>query len=271
MDRVVNPLKEMGASIDGRQHGSFLPLAIRGQKLQSIDYTLPVKSAQVKSALLLAGLFADGTTTITEQATTRDHTENMLQAFGAHMTTKGKTITIEKNNPLTAVDVMVPGDISSAAFFLAAAAMIPGSSITLENVGLNETRTGILDVLQAMGSQLTYANRREVSVEWLGDITITYRELKGIEISGDMIPRLIDEIPVIALLATQAEGKTVIRDAKELRVKETDRIQAVVEVLESLGATVEELDDGLIVYGKTELHGAKIKSYNDHRMAMMGA
>lgn len=271
MDRVTNPLKEMGAIIDGRDSGSFLPLAIRGTELQPIHYTLPVKSAQVKSAILLAGLFTNGLTTVIEKAKTRNHTENMLRAFGANVETNGSVITIEGGKTLTSVDVMVPGDISSAAFFLTAAAIVPDSKLILRNVGLNDTRTGIMDVLKAMGSQLTISNQREIGGESMGDIIIQYRDLKGITISGDMIPRLIDEIPCVALLATQANGKTVIRDAKELRVKETDRIQAVVELLTSLGANIEELEDGMIIHGRTELKGQSIKSYSDHRMAMMGA
>lgn len=270
MDRVVIPLRKMGAQIDGRNNGSFLPLAIRGQQLQGIEYDIPVKSAQVKSAILLAGLFAEGKTTVRELAKTRDHTENMLRAFGANLQVNGNEITITNKNDLTAVDVTVPGDISSAAFFLVAASIVPNSELTLYNVGLNETRTGIIDVLNAMGANVTISNKRTSGGELLGDLTIRYSDLTGTTIEGDIIPRLIDEIPIIALLATQAEGKTVIKDAEELRVKETDRISAVVEVLTTLGAHIEEKEDGMIIYGKTPLKGGSIKSYSDHRMAMLG-
>lgn len=271
MDRVVIPLRKMGATIDGRKGGSYLPLAIRGDRLQGIDYRIPVKSAQVKSAILLAGLFAEGRTVVTEIAQTRNHTENILEAFGADITIAGNEITVTKKQELVPVDITVPGDISSAAFFLVAAAIVPDSELTLKNVGLNESRTGIIEVLKAMGARLSIANERISGGERIGDITVGYSELHSTEISGDIIPRLIDEIPIIALLATQATGKTVIKNAEELRVKETDRIKAVVEVLTTLGANVEEKEDGLIIYGKTPLKGGSIKSYADHRMAMLGA
>lgn len=271
MDRVVTPLREMGAQIDGRQAGSYLPLAIRGEQLEGISYDIPVKSAQVKSAILLAGLFAKGETKVRELAKTRDHTENILHAFGANITVNENEVSVSSEGELVPVDVTVPGDISSAAFFLVAATIVPDSKLTLLNVGLNETRTGIIDVLQEMGAQLTITNERMSAGEPIGDISVAYSELHGIEISGDLIPRLIDEIPIIALLATQAHGKTVIKNAEELRVKETDRIKAVVEVLTTLGAEVEEKKDGLIIYGKSRLTGGSIKSYADHRMAMLGA
>lgn len=270
MERVVTPLKLMGAAIYGREDDAFLPMATKGKRLRGIDYTLPVKSAQVKSAVLLAGLFADGKTSVTEQAKTRDHTENMLLAFGADIKTNGLSTTITNKNSLQAVNVIVPGDISSAAFFMVAAAIVPNSTLTLCDVGLNETRTGIIDVFKRMGANIRLTNEREVSGEWMGDITVTYGDLQAVEIEGDIIPTLIDEIPIIALLATQAEGTTVIRNAEELRVKETDRIQAVVEVLSTLGAHIEEKEDGMVIYGKTKLTGGEIKSYSDHRMAMMG-
>src|SRR5690625_1564337 len=270
MDRVVNPLTKMGAKIDGRQNGKYLPIAVRGKQLQGMTYEVPVKSAQVKSAILLAGLFAQGNTTVIESAKTRDHTENMLRAFGANIKTEGLSVTIEPVDTLTPVNVTVPGDISSAAFLMVAGAIVPNSSITLKNVGLNETRTGIIDVMQKMNVKMTIANQREISGEWLGDITVSYSTLKSMTIDGSYMARLIDEIPIIALLATQAEGTTVIKDAEELRVKETDRIHAVVEILQTLGATVAETEDGMIIEGKTSLTGGKIKSYHDHRIAMMG-
>ncbi|MFC2948316.1 3-phosphoshikimate 1-carboxyvinyltransferase [Virgibacillus sediminis] len=271
MDRVVLPLKEMGAVIDGRGQGSYLPLSIRGTKLQGIDYTLPVKSAQVKSAVLFAGLLAEGTTTVREKTQTRNHTENMLKAFRADITTDGNTTTITNKNELQATDIYVPGDISSAAFFLAAAAIVPDSRITLKNVGLNPTRTGILDVLNKMGAEIEISNQEEVGGELIGDLTVAYTALRAVEIQGDIIPRLIDEIPVIALLATQAEGTTVIRDAEELRVKETDRIAAVADVLSSFGADIEATEDGMIIKGKSQLSGSAVSAYNDHRIAMMSA
>lgn len=271
MDRVVTPLIQMNANIDGRSEGKYLPLSIRGANLQGIRYELPVKSAQVKSAVLLAGLFANGETTVIEQVKTRDHTENMLRAFGADISVDDLSITITNKNRLQPVDVTVPGDISSAAFFLVAAAIVPNSKVILKNVGLNKTRTGILDVLIAMGANVKITNEREISGELLGDITIQHSELSGTVMEGDLIPRLIDELPIIALLATQASGKTIIRDAEELRVKETDRIKAVVDVLSTLGASIEETNDGMIIEGKTTLKSGEIKSYGDHRIAMMGA
>jgi 3-phosphoshikimate 1-carboxyvinyltransferase len=271
MDRVINPLSKMNAQISGRENGSYLPLAIQGSQLKPLTYTLPVKSAQVKSALLLAGLFADGVTTITEKSQTRNHTETMLEAYGVKLDIEENSISIAGKQPLTATDVYVPGDISSAAFFLAGAAAKPGSSLRLKKVGLNPTRAGILDVLFEMGAAIEITNKEQIGGEQFGDIFIKSSELQGVEISGELIPRLIDEIPIIALLATQAEGKTVIRDAEELRVKETDRIAAVVETLTTLGAKIEATDDGMIIEGKTPLTGGKISSYHDHRMAMMGA
>lgn len=270
MSRVINPLRKMNATIDGRQEGEFLPLAIRGHRLTGIEYELPIKSAQVKSAILLAGLFAEGETTVIEQTKTRDHTENMLKSFGADIVVNENRVTISSKNELIGRDVYVPGDISSAAFFIVAAAIVPHSQLTLKNVGLNETRSGIIDVMKEMGASVQIDNERYESGEKIGDLTIRYHSLSSTTISGNMIPRLIDEIPIIALLATQAEGETIIKDAEELRVKETDRIKAVVETLTTLGANVEEREDGIIIYGKTDLTGGKILSYGDHRMAMMG-
>lgn len=271
MNRVVDPLKKMGAKIDGRDYGNLLPISIRGSVLKGIDYKLPVKSAQVKSCLLLAGLLAEGTTKITEDTLTRNHSEKMLKAFGADIHTENNTTTITNKNKLTASPVFVPGDISSAAFFLAAAAIVPGSRLVLKNTGLNKTRTGILDVLDEMGTGLEILSEEETGGEWTGDLQITHTELQGITIEGEMIPRLIDEIPIIALIATQAEGTTIIRDAEELRVKETDRIQAVVDVLTSMGANLEATADGMVIHGKTPLKGGIIPPYNDHRIAMMAA
>ncbi|SES80468.1 3-phosphoshikimate 1-carboxyvinyltransferase [Oceanobacillus limi] len=269
MDRIVIPLKQMNAQIEGRNEGKNLPLSIRGRKLKGMTYELPVKSAQVKSALLFAGLNADGPTTIIEKTPTRNHTENMLQAFGANLEIEGDRMTIQPGKDFTAQDIFIPGDISSAAFFMVAAAIIPNSQVTLKNVGLNKTRTGILEVLTQMGGKLIIENETSNSGEPMGDITVMQSTLKGIIIEGEIIPRLIDEIPIIALLATQADGKTIIRNAKELRVKETDRIKAIVEVLQTMGASIESTDDGMIIHGKTTLTGGKVSSYGDHRIAMM--
>lgn len=269
MNRVVAPLREMGAQVNGRDSGNLLPLSINGGKLTGIYYKLPVKSAQVKSAILLAGLFAEGKTTIVEETKTRDHTENMLQAFGADLTVNNNEVTISNKKELTAIDVRVPGDISSAAFLMVAAAIVPHSELTLKHVGLNHTRTGMIDVLKQMGVDIQINNEKTISGELLGDLTITHKELTCTTISGEIIPRLIDEIPIIALLATQANGTTVIKDAEELRVKETDRIDAVVDVLSMLGADIQATPDGMIINGKTSLVGGRVSSYSDHRIAMM--
>ncbi|MFD2630680.1 3-phosphoshikimate 1-carboxyvinyltransferase [Oceanobacillus kapialis] len=271
MDRVMKPLKQMGARVEGIDSGEYLPLSIIGQPLKAIDYTLPVKSAQVKSAVLLAGLHAEGKTTVTESSLTRNHTETMLKAFGASIESNGLTTTITSEKSLIATDVHVPGDISSAAFFLVAAAIVPGSKLTLRRVGLNDTRTGILDVLQKMGVYITIENEKEIGGERFGDLTVEAGKLTSVIIEGDIIPRLIDEIPILALLATQAEGTTIIRDAEELRVKETDRISAVTTVLNGFGASIEATEDGMVIHGKTSLRGGKAASYHDHRIAMMSA
>ncbi len=269
MDRVVDPLSVMGGNFDGRNNGSYLPLAVRGGNLNGIHYKLPVKSAQVKSAVLLGGLFAEGTTEVIEDTPSRNHTETMLQAFGADITGSDRHIRITNSKSLTATDVTVPGDISSAAFFMAAAAIVPGSELTLRRVGLNDSRTGIVDVLSEMGARVSIANKQTAGGETFGDITITHRPLKGIVIEGEIIPRLIDEIPVIALMATQAEGETLIHDAEELRLKETDRILATADGLNRIGANIEPTDDGMIIKGKSILTGGQAEARHDHRIAMM--
>lgn len=269
MDRVVDPLRQMNASISGRDNGKKLPVAIQGKKLLGIDYTLPVKSAQVKSAVLLAGLFANEHTTVREETKTRDHTEKMMQTFGVSIDIKDTAVTVTPSTLQTPGNIDVPGDISSAAFFLVAGAIVPESKIVLKSIGLNETRTGIIDVLDQMGAQMKITPASTDEGEPFGDIEISYSHLQGITIEGDMIPRLIDEIPIIALMATQADGQTIIRNAEELRVKETDRIQAVVEVLQTLGASVQETNDGMIIEGNSTLKGGKVSAYADHRMAMM--
>ncbi|GGC99512.1 3-phosphoshikimate 1-carboxyvinyltransferase [Pontibacillus salipaludis] len=272
MNRVVDPLREMGALIDGREHGNLLPLSIRGQGLKPIHYRLPVNSAQVKSAILLAGLFANGTTTVMEPVKTRDHTERMLEAFGVKVKREGDLIHISGGQTLTGVDIEVPGDISSAAFFMCAAALKENSEITLKDVGLNPTRTGIVDVLNNMGVSMTINTTRHIGDEPVGDITVKGGPMHGTTLSGDLIPRLIDELPIIALVASRAEGKTIIKDAEELRYKETDRIQAVVDTLKQMGAKVEATKDGMIIEGSTNpLNGGTYSSYHDHRIGMMVA
>lgn len=269
MNRVTEPLAFMGADIVGRDNGSFTPLSIRGKKLHGITYTLPVASAQVKSAILLAGLQAEGETTIIENAPTRDHTEQMIKQFGGQISKRGKEIPLPGKQRLRGTIVHVPGDISSAAFFIAAALIVPNSKLKMPNVGLNPTRTGILDVLKEMGANIELTMDKEVEGEPRGTIIVHTSSLEGVEIGGEIIPRLIDELPIIALLATQAEGKTVIKDAEELKVKETNRIDAVVNELKKLGADIEPTVDGMIIHGKTPLTGGTVKSYYDHRIGMM--
>ncbi|PAE22280.1 3-phosphoshikimate 1-carboxyvinyltransferase [Bacillus sp. 7504-2] len=268
MTRVTKPLLSLGANIDGRSGGEYTPIAVRGGGLTGIEYRLPVASAQVKSAILLAGLQADGETTIIETSKTRDHTERMIQHFGGKLEVDGLTIKVQGGQPLQGTNVEVPGDISSAAFFLVAGAIVPNSEIMLKNVGLNPTRTGIIDVMREMGADLQVKNERE-QFEPVGDVIIKTSTLKGTTIEGDMIPRLIDEIPIIALLATQAEGVTIIKDAEELKVKETNRIDTVVRELQKLGAKIESTNDGMIIYGKQQLLGGTVSSHGDHRIGMM--
>lgn len=268
MKRIISPLREMGADIKGRQDGHYTPLAIQGTQLKAIDYTLPVASAQVKSAVLLAALKADGKTIIHEPIVSRDHTEIMLEHFGATITREDHVIKLEGGQKLTAAHVQVPGDISSAAFIIGAVLITQDSKVVLKNVGINPTRTGILDVVEQMGARIE-VNENDTQGERSADITVYSSALRGIEIGGEMIPRLIDELPLIALIATQAEGTTVIKDAEELRVKETDRIAAVVKELSKMGAAIEATEDGMIIHGPTELIGAKMTSYGDHRLGMM--
>lgn len=271
MRRVADPLRLMGAQIAGRENGQFTPLAIQGGKLQAIDYKMPVASAQVKSAILLAGLRAEGTTIVRESEVSRDHTERMLRQFGADITVQDGVVSFNGGQQLTGTHVSVPGDISSAAFFLVAGAISANSKIILNNVGVNETRDGILDVLKNMGATMTVQIDDENAAEPTATITIETSQLTGTTIEGAIIPRLIDEIPILALLATQANGKTIIKDAEELKVKETNRIDAVVKELKKLGANIEATDDGMIIEGPTPLNGASLQTYGDHRIGMMGA
>ncbi|MCI2254686.1 3-phosphoshikimate 1-carboxyvinyltransferase [Domibacillus sp. PGB-M46] len=270
MDRVTVPLASMGADIAGRDNGRFTPLSIRGRKLNTTEYRLPVASAQVKSAVIFAALQADGESVIIEPEATRDHTEKMIEQFGGQIRREGDRIIVQGGQTFQGTDVYVPGDISSAAFFMVAAAITPNSEVVLENTGLNETRTGIIDVMKQMGADITIEKTTETGEE-MGTITVKTSQLKGIEIGGSIIPRLIDEIPIIALLATQAEGETVIRDAEELKVKETNRIDTVVNELKKLGADIEATDDGMIIRGKSSLHGGSVSSHGDHRIGMVMA
>lgn len=272
MKRVTGPLRDMGASIQGNQDGNFTPISIQGGNLKGLNYVSPVASAQVKSAILLAGLQAKGRTTVEEPFKSRDHTERMLKAFGVELEVDGCRVALEGKQELKSdLHIVVPGDISSAAFFLVAGAIVPGSRITLKRVGLNPTRTGILDVLKSMGASLTYSEVTEDGPEPYANITVETSALTGVEISGDIIPRLIDEIPIIALMATQASGTTVIKDAEELKVKETNRIDTVVNELKKLGADITATEDGMIIKGGSKLTGAVLDSYGDHRIGMMGA
>ena len=270
MDRVTIPLRQMGVEIAGRTERDLPPLKMKGSReLQPIHYQLPVASAQVKSALIFAALQAQGESVIIEKEITRNHTEDMIVQFGGQIEVKGKEIRIQGGQEFTAQEVTVPGDISSAAFWLVAGLIVPDSKIVLENVGINETRTGILEVIEAMGGRMTLSDVDSVAKS--ATITVETSELKGTEIGGEIIPRLIDELPIIALLATQAQGRTVIRDAEELKVKETDRIQVVADALNSMGAAITPTEDGMIIEGKTPLHGAQVNTLGDHRIGMMTA
>ena len=266
MGRVMKPLREMGASIEGKDD-NFCPLTMHPSELHGIEYRLPVASAQLKSAILLAGLYAEGQTTVIEPAPSRDHTERMFRALGVEIETNGNVITLNPPEDLHAVDIAVPSDISSAAYFLVAGAIVPGSELTIKNVGVNPTRTGIIDVLRDMGADITESNFRD-DAEPVCDLTVRYSRLHGTEIGGAIIPRLIDELPVIAVAAAFAEGETVIRDAQELKVKESNRIASMVAELSKAGVDVEETDDGMIVRGGEKPHGASFETYKDHRIAM---
>ena len=270
MDRVTLPLKRMGVNISGQTERDLPPLHLRGTKhLTPIHYELPIASAQVKSALIFAALQSQGQSVIVEKECTRNHTEDMLRQFGGDLTVDGKEITINGPQTLTGQTVVVPGDISSAAFWLVAGLIVPNSRVELKNVGINETRTGILDVIRAMGGKLEITEIDPIAKS--ATLTVETSDLKGIEISGSLIPRLIDELPIITLLATQAEGVTIIKDAEELKVKETDRIQVVADALNSMGADITPSEDGMIIKGQSTLHGARVNTFGDHRIGMMTA
>ncbi|MBD2445309.1 3-phosphoshikimate 1-carboxyvinyltransferase [Dolichospermum sp. FACHB-1091] len=270
MSRVVKPLQQMGAQIWGRKGNTLAPLAIQGQALQPIHYHSPIASAQVKSCILLAGLNTEGKTTVTEPALSRDHSERMLRAYGAELSIDpdSNSVTITGGAKLYGQKVIVPGDISSAAFWLVAGAIVPGSNLVVENVGVNPTRTGILEALELMGADIQLENQREVAGEPVADIRVRSGGLKSCTIAGDIIPRLIDEIPILAVAAVFAQGTTIIRDAEELRVKESDRITVMAQQLNKMGAKVTELPDGMEIIGGTPLIGAEVDSHTDHRIAM---
>ena len=270
MMRIVKPLREMGGKIEGRRENNeiYAPLEISGTKLSAIEYDLPVASAQVKSAVLLAGLFADGETTVVEKNQARDHTERMLSYFGAQIKVSGFCSSVFGLKEFNGAELDIPGDISSAAYFMVAGLLAPNSTLLIRGVGVNPTRTGIIDVLHRMGAELKVMDEQMISEEPRANVLVRTSKLKGIKISGEIIPRIIDEIPIIAVAATQAEGVTEIRGAKELRVKESDRIMTMALALKKLGARVHELEDGLVIEGPTKLKGANIESFGDHRVAM---
>lgn len=269
MGRIMKPLLAMGADITSDRGNDCAPLTIKGHPLKAIHYDSPVASAQVKSCVLLAGLYADGPVSVTEPALSRNHTELMLSSFGASVTSFGTTATILPDPHLVGQKVSVPGDISSAAYFICAALMVPGSEVLIRNVGINPTRDGILRVVRAMGADIEYRNIREQAGEKTADLLVRYtKDLHGTVIEGDLIPTLIDEIPVIAVLAATADGETVIRDAKELRVKESDRLTIMVDSLSAMGCDIEGTPDGMIIRGGRPMRGAQIDSHLDHRIAM---
>ena len=271
MRRVGGPLSEMGAVIHGRKDGNFAPLAVLGQALVGTTIRTPVASAQVKSAILLAALTAQGPTTVIEPVQSRDHSERMLRAFGADLSVGGPgntEVTVRPGNSLRAQSVIVPGDISSAAFWLVAGAITPGAQLTVENVGLNPSRTGILEVLEQMGARISIVNGRDVAGEPVGDLQVSHGPLQAFDIGAEIMPRLVDEIPVLAVAACCADGISRITGAEELRVKETDRLAVMARQLGAMGARIEEFDDGMTITGNTALHGAAVDSETDHRVAM---
>ncbi len=272
MARVVEPLRRMGATILARDNGRLPPLAIRGGNLRGIEYEMPIASAQVKSAILLAGLFADSTTTVREPSLSRDHTERMLRAFGAQI--ENRKSEIENclspiSNLRSPISIFIPADFSSAAFFIVAALLMPHSEICIERVGVNPTRTGLIDALERMGAQIKIENARDESGEPIADLVVRGgSELRGTVVSGSDVPRMIDEFPIFAVAATQANGETIVREASELRVKESDRIGTLAQELRRMGARIEERGDGFAIDGATKLRGARVSAHNDHRLAM---
>jgi len=269
MRRVIDPLEQMGANIQGSQNGKYPPMAITGKILHGIRYKLPVASAQVKSAIMLAALNAEGVTELIEPEKSRDHSENMLAAMGALINADGKKVRITPGKELCPQDFLIPGDISSAAFFLVAATIVPGAEVQICSVGVNPSRTGIIQVMQQMGARIKLENHRTIGGEAMADLIISAAPLKAVKIEGEIIPRLIDELPILAVAMAAAEGESVVRGAGELRVKETDRITAICSELAKMGVAISELEDGFIVQGKrTPLRGAQLNSHGDHRIAM---
>jgi 3-phosphoshikimate 1-carboxyvinyltransferase len=268
MQRVIDPLVRMGARISGREGKGLAPLKITGGKLKAIHYQMPVASAQVKSAILLAGLQADGVTMVEEPQTSRDHTELMINGFGGEVKVNGRTVSVAGGQTLCGRDVHIPGDISSAAFFLVAAAIIPGSEVIVRNVGMNPTRDGVIEILRRMGAHVESMNTRIETGEPVADLMVRGARLHGVQIGPEMAARTIDEYPILAVAAAAADGQTAISGVKELRYKESDRISAMAEGLRSLGAAVEERQDGMTIEGGKPLRGGNVKSYGDHRVAM---
>lgn len=268
MGRVVAPLRDMGASIWGRQNGERLPIAIKGSRLRGIRYSPPQASAQVKTALLIAGIYADGETAVDEPIPTRDHTERMMRHLGVDIKTEGTSVVVRGGSTFRGGEIVVPGDISSASFFIVAALINQGSELVIREVGVNPLRIGVIDILRDMGGRIDIVNEREICGEPVADIVVRSSPLRGVDVGGAIIPRAIDELPVVAVAACFAEGMTVIEDAGELRVKETDRISAMTSELRRLGADVVETDDGMIIRGGKPLRGSRCLSWGDHRIAM---
>lgn len=268
MKRVVEPLSRMGARILGRNQGNLAPLAINGSSLNAIGYESPVSSAQVKSAIMLAGLYADGSTSVREPHLSRDHSERMFRLFGASLDVFNSGVTVRGGVELQAQEITVPGDISSAAFFMVAALITPDSELLIHNVGVNPTRTGVIDILKSMGGYIELLDERDVSGEPVADVLVRSSRLKAVDIAGSVVPRAIDEFPAICVAAACAEGRTTIRDARELRVKEADRIAAMATNLRQLGVVVDECDDGMDIIGVERLGGGNVESFGDHRIAM---
>jgi len=266
MQRIIEPLRQMGAKINS--NNGLLPLEISGGKLKPINYLSPVASAQVKSGILLAGLYATGITSFTEPEKSRDHTERMLKNFGIEIEVKGNTVAVSGGKIPQASEISVPADFSSAAFFIVAASILPGSELLIKNVGVNPTRTGLLEVLKRMNADIKIENQKEFNQEPVADIVVRYSELKATEVRKEEIPRLIDEIPILTVAATQANGISRITGAEELRVKESDRLKTIASELKKMGARIEELKDGLVITGPTRLSGTDVNSYQDHRIAM---
>ncbi len=271
MGRVIEPLRSMGAHIMGRRGDTLAPVAIKGGNLHSVDYRSPVASAQVKSALILAGIYADGMTRVTEPSQSRDHTERMLAAMGVPLAIEGTTVAVQPPDRLTPLTLRVPGDISSAAPWMVLAACHPDAEILLEGVNVNPTRTGIIDILRAMGAAIEVRNKRTEGGEPVADLAVRTSSLSATEVAGALVPRAIDELPLVALAACFAHGETIVRDAAELRVKESDRVQTVVEALERMGASIRARDDGFVIRGPCRLRGARIHARGDHRIGMLAA